>query len=406
MRAHDICKAAVPVLTVRPTMALRVAQFNILGRRMAGTMWFHYARDFLPKYFANSCRGLRRASCYHSFTRLAAKCVADYRSRRLAMKLNLPLDVARLHEETPLVPSEHLSEHLGAEVFLKMDCWQRPGSFKIRGIGRTVGLAVAAGAQHVVTSSGGNAGLAAAYAAKRLGVPATVVLPSTTPAAVHERLRRYGAEVVVHGDVWDEADVRAQQLVEELKGSYVHPFDQPSTWEGHASLVEELARQLPRPPDAIVTCVGGGGLLMGILQGLSAAGWLDTTRVVFGETQGASSMSQSLAAGELVTLPSIDSVAKSLGAKRVSRAAFDRCVELGPARVLPAVTTDAAAVAACLKLAEHHRALVEPACGAALAAVTERSAALAGCRTVVVEVCGGAIVDVPSLNAWARDLGL
>merc|ERR1712232_607879 len=104
------------------------------------------------------------------------------------------------------------SDHIGAEVYLKMDCMQPPGSFKIRGIGETVRSAVEAGASRIVSSSGGNAGLAAAYAAKSLGVPATVVLPTTTPEGVHVRLRRYGAEVVVHGNVWDEADKLARNI--------------------------------------------------------------------------------------------------------------------------------------------------------------------------------------------------
>merc|ERR1712194_804964 len=92
-------------------------------------------------------------------------------------------------------------------------------------------------------------------------------------------------------------------------GGYVHPFDQPSTWRGHATVVQELARQLDGPPDAIVTCVGGGGLLMGILEGLEAVGWSSSTKVIASETEGAASLGRSLEAGELVTLPAITSVA-------------------------------------------------------------------------------------------------
>lgn len=286
-----------------------------------------------------------------------------------------------------------------------MDCLQPPGSFKIRGIGETVRSAVEAGASLIVSSSGGNAGLAAAYAAKNLGVRATVVLPSTTPKSIHARLKRYGADVVVHGNVWDEADTLARTIVEEQKGAYVHPFDQPSTWKGHSTCVTEMARQLPRAPDAIVTCVGGGGLLMGILQGVEACGWSTSTRVVACETEGAASMAESLAAGKLITRP-ITSIAKSLGASTVSKDIFEHCQALGPQRVRPFVMTDAAAVSACLRLAAHHRVLVEPACGAALAAVTEKSEALEGCSLVVVEVCGGAIVDFSLLTGWAQQLGV
>jgi len=210
----------------------------------------------------------------------------------------------------------------------------------------------------------------------------------------------------VHGGVWDEADVRARQIVEEEKGGYVHPFDQPSTWRGHATVVQELARQLDGPPDAIVTCVGGGGLLMGILEGLEAVGWSSSTKVIASETEGAASLGRSLEAGELVTLPAITSVAKSLGALRVSSTVFERCKSLGPARVQSFITTDVAAIRACMRLASEHRVLVEPACGAAVAAVTEKAAELQGCKTVVVQVCGGAIVNPAMLNAWAQELGV
>jgi len=313
---------------------------------------------------------------------------------------------APLHIRTPLVYSEPLSRRLGADVHLKMDCLQPPGSFKIRGIGETVRRAVEGGAKCVISSSGGNAGLAAAYAARGLGVPSVIVLPSTTPAEIHDRIRSYDGDVVVHGSVWDEADARAREIAEDKDGAYVHPFDQPSTWEGHATLVEELSQQLPRAPDAIVTCVGGGGLLMGILTGLKAVGWMGSTRVVASETEGAASLAGSLSARRLVTLPAITSVAKSLGAKTVSNTIFNHCLELGPRHVQSFVTTDAAAVGACVQLCADHRVLVEPACGAAIAAVIERCAALSGCKSVVVEVCGGAIVNLDMLNAWVKELGL
>jgi len=145
---------------------------------------------------------------------------------------------------------------------------------------------------------------------------------------------------------------------------------------------------------------------MGILDGIDLVGWSGKTRVVFGETEGASSLAGSLKAGELITLPGVASVAKSLGALTVSRSVFERCRALGPELVRPFVMSDAAAVRACMRLANEHRLLVEPACGAALAAVTERSKKLEGCKTVVVEVCGGAITSLDLMAMWARDLGI
>merc|ERR1719197_1944084 len=101
----------------------------------------------------------------------------------------------------------------------------------------------------------------------------------------------------------------------------------------------------------------------------------------------------------------ITSIAKSLGAATVSRHIFEHCRKLGPDRVRPFVMSDAAAVAACVRLAADHRVLVEPACGAAVAAVTERSDALEGCKVVVVEVCGGAMIDMALLSNWSQQLG-
>jgi len=258
------------------------------------------------------------------------------------------------------------------------------------------------GAQKVVSSSGGNAGLASAYAARCLGLPCTVVVPETTKNLVIERLRGYGAEVEVHGSAWDEANARAMAVAEADHGCMVHPFDQPTTWAGHSTLIEELHEELPRAPDAIVTVVGGGGLLMGILQGLERVGWLSHTKVIACETEGAASMSRSLAQGELITLPSIDSVATTLGAKTASRAVFNRCQELGAERVQPVVVTDDEAIDGCLQFSSDHRMLVEVACGAGLSAFYGRKKELEGLDLVVFEVCGGAGVDLNLLCPYLQ----
>eukprot|EP00435_Cladocopium_sp_Y103_P019583 s23_g4.t1 len=297
------------------------------------------------------------------------------------------------HIETPLIFSDTFSKHLGADV--KLDLLQPSGSFKLRGIGLTVKEAAAAGAKCVVSSSGGNAGLAAAFAARDFKLPCTVVLPTTTPESVQQHLAFYGADVMVHGSVWDEADRKAREVVEERQGAY------ESTWRGHATLVEELQRQLPSPPDAIVTCVGGGGLLMGILQGVEVGWKLRSSRVIACETVGANCLAESLEAQELVTLPQISSIAKSLGALRPSEAVFERCLRMDRALFRSAVFSDSQALAACLRLADDHRLLVEPACGAAIAAVTEKSEALQGMRSVVLQLCGGAVISRSQLAQWA-----
>ena len=304
-----------------------------------------------------------------------------------------------LHSKTPLLQSGPLSRELGAEVWLKMDALQPTGSFKIRGIGAACERAVQEGAERLVSASGGNAGQATAYAGRCLGVPVTVVTPNTTSSYVHGLLRAEGATVLAHGDAWDETHVFAQELAARERGRYIHPFDDPVVWEGHASLIHEVAEAGPKP-DAVVTVVGGGGLLCGILQGLHEVGWADVP-VLAVETEGAASFTAAVAAGHLVTLDRIQSIATTLGARRVAAEALAWTHR----HVIHAWTvTDAQAVAACRRFANDHRVLVEPSCGAALATVYGQAAPLRGLGRVLVIICGGAGVSLELLERWGREL--
>jgi L-serine/L-threonine ammonia-lyase len=297
-----------------------------------------------------------------------------------------------VHVVTPLVRSTPLSAAAGAEVWLKLEALQPSGSFKLRGVGLACRRAKDRGATAIVSSSGGNAGLAAAVAGRALGLPVTVVVPATTAPRMRGLLAAEGAAVRVEGSVWDEAHAAATALAAETGAFLVHPFEGEDLWEGHATLVAEAAAQGPRP-DAVVCAVGGGGLLGGVLRGLAAQGWADVP-VVAAETEGAASFAASWAAGAVVTLPAITSVATSLGARRVSEAVF---AEARRRDVRPVGVSDADALAACARFADDHRLLVEPACGAALAPVYGRAAALRGARTVWVVVCGGAAVTLAQL---------
>lgn len=306
-----------------------------------------------------------------------------------------------LHIETPLVESLPLSARAGRSVLLKLDALQPSGSFKTRGIGAFCEARARDGMRRFVSSSGGNAGMAVAYAGRRLGVSVTVVVPSTTTARAMRLIRAEGAEVVVHGDSWFEAHAHAEALVASsgpANAALVHPFDDPLIWEGHATMIDELARQTTKP-DAIVVSVGGGGLFCGVVEGLRRNGW-DEVRVIAVETDGAASLHRSLAAGERVALPAITSVATSLGAKQVCERAFD----LARAHPTTSVTvTDAAAVAACLAFVDDHRLVVEPACGAALAIADVDHPALVGVARLVIVVCGGATAGIEDLKRWETD---
>jgi L-serine/L-threonine ammonia-lyase len=303
-----------------------------------------------------------------------------------------------LHLETPLVESRPLTVAAGLPVWLKVEALQPSGSFKLRGIGHACEVLRARGARRFVSSSGGNAGLAVAYAGRRLGAAVTVIVPETTTERARELLRLEGAEVVVHGASWQEANELARSLVGPAD-AFVHPFDDPLLWEGHATLVDEVARTGLRP-GAVVLSVGGGGLLAGVVQGLQRNGWRDVP-VFAVETAGAASLHAALSAGKPVELARIESIATSLGAKRVCEEAL-RCAREHPVRSV--VVSDRSAVSACERFLADHRILVEPACGASLAILSERPADLAGLASVLVIVCGGATCTVEQLQAWARGL--
>lgn len=300
---------------------------------------------------------------------------------------------------TPLWRSLPLSALIDAPVLLKMEAFQPSGSFKLRGVGRLCEARVAAGARRLVCASGGNAGLAVAYAGRQLGVAATVVVPRTTSARSRELLVAEGAEVIEHGDDWDTAH-RFALAGPAREAAYVHPFDDPELWAGHAEIVREAAAQGERP-GAVVVSVGGGGLLCGVLEGMRAVGWADVP-VLAVETAGAASYAAALAAGEPVELPAITSLATTLGARKVAAEAVAWARRHA---VVPWIVDDRAAVRACLRFADDHRVLVEPACGAGLSAIYERAPALLGRGPVLVIVCGGAGTSRELLRAWAERTG-
>jgi L-serine/L-threonine ammonia-lyase len=302
-----------------------------------------------------------------------------------------------LHIPTPLIDSMPLRALTGKTVHLKMECCQPAGSFKIRGIGHLCRDAVASGITHLVSSSGGNAGYAVAFAGRRLGVSVTVIVPETTPESVRKRIESEGAAVRVHGRVWDEAHTHALAFCEKINGAYIPPFDHPVIWKGHATLVDELATQCA-PPDAVILSVGGGGLLCGVVEGLRNNGWNDVP-VIAVETEGAASLAASVAAGKLVTIDSIDTIATTLGARRIAAKAFEWT---GRHPITSVTVTDTAAVRAARAFADDHRVLVEPACGASLSLIYDRADVIKNARSVVVIVCGGIGVTIDALAEWER----
>lgn len=300
-----------------------------------------------------------------------------------------------LHISTPFIQSQPYSRQLGKPVWLKMEAAQPSGSFKLRGIGALCEARRAAGAQRFISSSGGNAGIAAAYCGRELGVPVVVVVPESTPQRARDLIRLEGAELIVHGTAWAEANEFAQSLIGP-RDAFVHPFDDPVIWQGHATLVDEMAVSGPKP-GAIVLAVGGGGLLCGVLEGLQRNGWSDVP-VIAVETEGADCYARSVAQGRPVELPKISSVATSLGAKR----ACDGALRWAACREIHnVVVSDAQAVQAAIRFLDEHRVLVEPACGAALAALDRDNPVLKAATDVAIVVCGGATVTAKQLQDFA-----
>lgn len=300
-----------------------------------------------------------------------------------------------LHIKTPLFYAHQLSKQLNKKIYFKMDCHQPTGSFKIRGVGKRCQEAVEQGFEHFVIASGGNAGLATAYAGWKMGIKTTVVVPTTTKEFMRAKISSLGATVKVFGDVWNDANVFAKSLVKKEKAIYIPPFDHPTIWSGNASVIDECDTQMA-PPDVVVVAVGGGGYFCGVMEGLLRNNWKNT-RVITAETDGAASMKEALEQQQLVTLDKIDSIASSLGAKRVAKQAFEYAINQD---VVAYAVSDRQALDACRLFLDETGSLVEPACGAALSAVYHNLEAIQDADSILVLVCGGSGLSLEQFNTY------
>ncbi|RLV58220.1 pyridoxal-phosphate dependent enzyme [Parashewanella curva] len=267
-----------------------------------------------------------------------------------------------LHINTPLIQSLSLGQKLNANVWLKMDAMQPSGSFKTRGIGFICQQYAKQGAKGFVSSSGGNAGLAVAYCGRQLNIPVTVYVPKTTKQRAIDLIQAEGATVIVKGCNWAEAHTSAIQTCSDHI-RYIHPFDAPEIWQGHATIIDEVF-DAGQVPDAVVLSVGGGGLLCGVVEGLKRNNAANTP-ILAVETNGADSLTQACQAGEQVDINNITSIATSLGATQVATQAF-KYTQQYP--ITPHTVTDLEAIIGCKTLLDEHRILTEPACGASIAA--------------------------------------
>jgi threonine dehydratase len=222
---------------------------------------------------------------------------------------------------TPLLTSRMLSEATGFDVRLKAEIFQRTGSYKIRGpLNKLTYLSDEERKRGVVCSSAGNHAQGVALAAKIHGIKAVVCMAANATPSKVEATRAYGAEVVLHGTIWDEANEKAKELVRERGLTYVHPFDDMQLIAGQGTVGLEIVRDWPEV-DVVVVPIGGGGLISGISQAVKA--FKPSATVIGVESSGAPGMRDSVAAGHVVTLDRVDCIVDGLRVKRVGETTFE-----------------------------------------------------------------------------------
>lgn len=262
--------------------------------------------------------------------------------------------VQKVAIQTKLTYSEYLSEQTGNKVYLKPENTQVTGAYKIRGAYyKTSTLTDEERAKGLVTASAGNHAQGVAYAAKAYGCKAVIVMPTTTPLMKVNRTKSYGAEVVLYGDVYDEAAAYAKQLADEHGYTFIHPFDDPAVATGQGTIAMEIVKELPLV-DYILVPVGGGGLATGVS---TLAKMLNPKiQVIAVEPAGANCLQASLKAGEPVTLPSISTIADGTAVKTPGVNIFPYLKE----NIDDIITVeDDELVVAFLDMVENHKMVVE-----------------------------------------------
>jgi len=268
-------------------------------------------------------------------------------------------------------------------VWFKLEHTQHTGSFKTRGMLNQVLAAAERGAlpdTGVVAASGGNAGLAAAYAARELAVPAEVYVPENAPPVKVAKLAKLGARVVQVGNEYAEAYAAAKVRAEATGALFCHAYDDPHMVAGNGTLGLELLDQIPSGFDTVLVAVGGGGLIGGVIAALRAH-----HRIIAVEPTTAAALHEALRAGKPVDVPVSGVAADSLGARRAGRIAFDLARDAGIHSLL---VDDKAIVDARRRLWDDYRLAVEHGTAAAYAALTSGAYLPAPAERVVVLLCG------------------
>jgi len=284
---------------------------------------------------------------------------------------------------TPMMRSAHLSERLGVDLHLKLELFQKTGSFKVRGaLNRMVKLSREELQRGVVTVSAGNHAQAVAWAARELGTHATIVMPLTAVRAKIEATRGYGGEVILTAE---DLFATVHSIRDERGLTLVHPFDDPAVIAGAGTTADEIFDDVP-DADVVLVGVGGGGILSGV--GVAALARRPGVRVIGVEPEGAAAMRASLDRGTPVRLRQLHTIADGLAAPMAGVLNFEHVRSLG----LEIVTvTDAAIVSAMWLIMERCKLFAEPAAAAGLAALCSGAVTVPAGARVVCIVTGGNI---------------
>ena len=262
--------------------------------------------------------------------------------------------VKRVTKPTNLIYSEYFSAQTGAKVYLKPENMQHTGAYKLRGAYYKIStLSEEERAKGLIAASAGNHAQGVAYAAKAYGCKAIIVMPESTPLIKVNRTKSYGAEVVLYGQVYDEACAKAYELAEEHGYTFVHPFDDLDVATGQGTIAMEIIQDLPTV-DYILAPIGGGGLITGIS---TLAKMLNPNIKVIGvEPAGAASMSAALEAGHVVTLPSANTIADGTAVQTPGKKIFPYIQ-----KNLDDIITieDDELIVAFLDMVENHKMIVE-----------------------------------------------
>lgn len=291
---------------------------------------------------------------------------------------------------THLIYSPIFSEESGNQIYIKPENLQKTGAFKIRGAYNKINkLTEEEKKRGVIASSAGNHAQGVAYAARELGIKAVIVMPKTTPLIKVQSTKKYGAEVVLYGDVYDDAYQKAKELEAQEGYVFVHPFDDIDVLEGQGTIALEILEEMP-DTEVIVVPIGGGGLISGIA---AAAKMIKPDIKIIGvEPSGAASATEALKKNKVVTLPEANTIADGTAVKRIGDLTFD-CIKQYVDEVV--TVDDYELTEAFLLLAEKHKLIAENSGILPLAALKKLSER----GKKVVPVVSGGNIDVLMISS-------